>query len=64
MYNITMVKMRPYNNLGVLDKTLGNFRNRTTVLLTRLQDKRNRLKKSIGEAAIKMLSLKNVLLNS
>ena len=33
------------SNLEVLGKTFWNFRNRRNVLLTGLQDRRNRLKK-------------------
>ena len=40
MYNITMVKMRHYKQFGGFIKIFGNFRNRPSVLLTRLQDRR------------------------
>ena len=52
------------NNLEVLGKTLWNFCNRRIVLLTCLQDRRNKLKKQMAEEVMKMRSLKQVVLNS
>ena len=52
------------DNLEVLDNTFGNLRDRPTVLLTRLQDRRNGSIKEMVEAAIKMRFLKQVYLNN